>query len=136
MAPPRDPDGTDAAGARFRFTIRHDGDTPPYEQLRRQVVDAVASGALAPGTRMPTVRALAAELDLAVNTVAKGYRALESDHVIETRGRAGTFVAAHGDAVTKEAQRAAIAYADRVHRLGIDRATALELVASALDAER
>ena len=110
--------------------------TPPYEQLRRQVVDAVASGAVAPGTRMPTVRALADQLDLAVNTVAKAYRALESDHVIETRGRAGSFVAAQGDAVTREARIAAIAYADRVRHLGIDRATALDLAASALDTER
>jgi len=60
----------DAAGGVVSFTIRHDDDVPPFEQLRRQVVDGVASGALAPGTRMPTVRALAGELDLAVNTVA------------------------------------------------------------------
>ena len=126
----------DAAGGAVLFTIRHDDDVPPFEQLRRQVVDGVASGALAPGTRMPTVRALAGELDLAVNTVAKAYRALESDHVIETRGRAGTFIAATGDPTTQEAQLAALAYADRVHHLGVDRATALALVASALDAPR
>ena len=126
----------DAAARAVSFTIRHDDGTPPYEQLRRQVVDGVASGALAPGTRMPTVRALAGELDLAVNTVAKAYRALESDHVIETRGRAGTFIAATGDPTTQEAQLAALAYADRVHHLGVDRATALALVASALDAPR
>ena len=132
----RGPQGTDAAGASVRFTIRHDDETPPFEQLRRQVVNAVASRALAPGTRMPTVRALAAELDLAVNTVAKTYRALEADHVIETRGRAGTFVAATGDPTTQEAQVAALAYADRVHHLGVDRATALSLVESALDAPR
>ena len=126
----------DAAGGVVSFMIRHDDDVPPFEQLRRQVVDGVASGALAPGTRMPTVRALAAELDLAVNTVAKAYRALEADHVIETRGRAGTFIAATGDPTTQEAQLAALAYADRVHHLGVDRATALALVASALDTPR
>jgi len=126
----------DAASPPVSFTIRHDDGTPPYEQLRRQVVDGVASGALAPGTRMPTVRALATELDLAVNTVAKAYRALESDHVIETRGRAGTFIAATGDAVTQEAQVAALAYADRVRHLGLDRDAALALVESALDAPR
>jgi DNA-binding transcriptional regulator YhcF (GntR family) len=126
----------EATGAMIRFSIRHDGDTPPFEQLRRQVVDAVASGELAPGTRMPTVRALATELDLAVNTVAKAYRALETDHVIETRGRAGSFVAATGDSVTREAQLAALAYADRVRHLGLDRATAVSLVESALDAPR
>ncbi|MCD2443656.1 GntR family transcriptional regulator [Agromyces sp. SYSU K20354] len=120
----------------MRLTIDHEASDPPFDQVRRQVTDAVRSGVLAPGTRMPTVRGLADELGLAVNTVAKAYRALETDHVIETRGRAGSFVSAQGDAVTREAQQAAIAYADRVRHLGIDRATALDLVASALDAER
>ena len=120
----------------MKLSIDPEASTPPFEQLRRQVTDAVAEGALSPGTRMPTVRALAAELDLAVNTVAKAYRALESDHVIETRGRAGSFVSATGDPTIREAQLAAIAYADRVHHLGVDRATALALVESALDAER
>jgi DNA-binding transcriptional regulator YhcF (GntR family) len=120
----------------MRLLIDHAASAPPFEQLRRQVVDAVADGTLTPGTRMPTVRALAAELDLAVNTVAKAYRALEADHVIETRGRAGSFVSATGDPTMREAQLAAIVYADRVHHLGVDRATAVSLVQSALDAER
>ena len=120
----------------MKLSIDPAASAPPFEQLRRQVIDAVADGSLAPGARMPTVRALAAELGLAVNTVAKAYRALEDDHVIEGRGRAGTFVSSTGDAVTREAQAAAIAFADRVHRLGIDRETALALVGSALDAAR
>ena len=111
-------------------------DRPPYEPLRVQIASRVASGDLPRGTRLPTVRALAVELSLATNTVAKAYRALEADHVIETRGRAGTFIAATGDPTTQEAQLAALAYADRVHHLGVDRATALALVASALDAPR
>jgi DNA-binding transcriptional regulator YhcF (GntR family) len=119
----------------MRFRIDPTASEPPYEQLRQQVTAAVADGGLAPGTRMPTVRALAAELELAVNTVAKAYRALEADEVIETRGRNGTFVATHGDPSERLLQRAAIAYADRVHHLGVDRATALALVESALDAE-
>ncbi len=91
----------------MKLSIDPAASAPPFEQLRRQVIDAVADGSLAPGARMPTVRALAAELGLAVNTVAKAYRALEDDHVIERRGRAGTFVVATGDPVTREAQLAA-----------------------------
>jgi DNA-binding transcriptional regulator YhcF (GntR family) len=120
----------------MKLTIDHAASTPPFEQVRRQVAGAVADGSLAPGTRMPTVRALAAELDLAVNTVAKAYRALEADRVIETRGRAGTFVSATGDPATREAQLAAIAYADRVHHLGVGEAEAIALVTSALRTER
>ena len=68
-------------------------DRPPYEQLRVQIASRAASGELAPGTRLPTVRALAAELGLATNTVAKAYRALEDDGVLVGEGRRGTFVA-------------------------------------------
>jgi DNA-binding transcriptional regulator YhcF (GntR family) len=118
------------------FSIDPTAAMPPYEQIRVQVIEALRAGELAPGTRMPTVRALAAQLDLAVNTVAKAYRALESDHVIETRGRNGTFVSATGDPTEQQAQLAASAYADRVHHLGVDRATALAFVEAALDAER
>lgn len=117
----------------MKISIDPAASDPPFEQVRRQVTEAVTEGSLAPGSRMPTVRALAAELDLAVNTVAKAYRALESDHVIETRGRAGSFVSAHGDPTGQQAQLAAIAYADRVRHLGVDRDTALEFVRSALD---
>jgi DNA-binding transcriptional regulator YhcF (GntR family) len=65
---------------------------PPYEQLRSRVAAGVHHGSLPAGARLPTVRRLAEDLGLAVNTVAKAYRALEADGVIETRGRAGTFV--------------------------------------------
>ena len=65
---------------------------PPYEQLRRQIAARVADGGLTPGTRLPTVRALAAEVHLAVNTVARVYRELEADGVVVTEGRRGTFV--------------------------------------------
>ena len=53
-------------------------------------------------------------LGLAANTVAKAYRALEQDEVIETRGRNGSFVSASGDSTHRQAQLAAAAYADRI----------------------
>lgn len=65
---------------------------PPYQQIRIQILTAVTEGSSAPGTRLPTVRQLAADLGLAVNTVARAYRELERDGAIETRGRKGTFV--------------------------------------------
>jgi DNA-binding transcriptional regulator YhcF (GntR family) len=52
----------------------------------------VASGALAHGTRLPTIRQLAGDLGLAVNTVGRAYRELEGEGLIETRGRHGTVV--------------------------------------------
>ncbi len=93
--------------------------TPPYEQLRTQIAARVASGELATGTRLPTVRALAAELHLAVNTVAKVYRELEGDGVVVTEGRRGTFVAASAAAGSGEADAAAGRYAATLRRLGV-----------------
>ena len=65
---------------------------PPYQQIRVQVLAAIAANTLPSLTRLPTIRQLAADLDLAANTVARAYRELEADGAIETRGRKGTFV--------------------------------------------
>lgn len=108
--------------------------TAPYEQLRSQISAKARSGALPVGYRLPTVRGLAEELGLAANTVAKAYRALETDGVIETRGRNGTFVAAAGEAAEHETAAAARVYAERAHRLGLGRAAALTAVEEAVRA--
>ncbi|KXZ61533.1 MAG: GntR family transcriptional regulator [Microbacterium sp. 69-7] len=105
---------------------------PPFEQLRRQLIDDVSTGTLAPGTRLPTVRRLAEDLGLAPGTVARAYRELESAGIIETRGRNGTFVAPQGDAALREAQRAAASFVDQVRTLRIDPEQALALVHAAL----
>jgi len=104
---------------------------PPYAQLREDVRRRVAAGTLAPGTRLPPVRKLAEELGLAPNTVAKAYRELEHLGVIETRGRAGSFVS--GDRVGRAAREAAREYADRVIALGVDPDEAVALVKRALE---
>ncbi|GGE97705.1 GntR family transcriptional regulator [Mycetocola zhadangensis] len=114
------------------FTLDASVSTPPFEQLRVQVIDAVRDGSLVPGDKMPTVRNLAAELGIAANTVARAYRELERDDVIETRGRNGTFVSAVGDPTHQQAQLAAVAYADRVKSLGIPADDALSIVTAAL----
>ena len=107
--------------------------TPPFDQLRSQVIAAVRSGQLAHDTRLPTVRALAAELGLATNTVARAYRELERDAVIETRGRFGSFIAPNGDAAARQAQSAAASFAARIQQLGVSKEEALALVTEALE---
>jgi DNA-binding transcriptional regulator YhcF (GntR family) len=103
-------------------------DRPPYEQLRVQIASRAATGDLAPGTRLPTVRALATELHLAVNTVARAYRELEADGVVVTEGRRGTFVAASTAAGTGAATDAAAAYVASARRLGLALPEAVHLV--------
>ena len=114
------------------LSIDHDSAVPPYEQLRVQLIELVKSGVLATGARLPTVRALAEELTLAPNTVARCYRELEISHVIETRGRNGSFVSTHGDAIQREAQGAARDYAERIRRLGLSEHDGMALVEAAL----
>ncbi|NGO73423.1 GntR family transcriptional regulator [Streptomyces boncukensis] len=107
---------------------------PPYEQLRAQISEQARGGVLPTGYKLPTVRGLAGELGLAANTVAKAYRALEADGVIETRGRNGTFIAAAGDAAARVAADAAQSFALRARRLGLTRDAALSTAADAVQA--
>ncbi|MCP9208908.1 GntR family transcriptional regulator [Streptomyces sp. NEAU-Y11] len=118
----------------LQITVDPDAATAPFEQLRAQIADQARSGALPVGYKLPTVRGFADELGLAANTVAKAYRALEADGVIETRGRHGSFVAAAGDAARRQAAEAARTYAERALRLGLDRADARAAVEDALRA--
>ncbi len=63
-----------------------------YAQLIDQVKRSIAVGALAPGERLPTVKQLAVDLTINPNTVARAYRDLERDGVIETSPGRGSFV--------------------------------------------
>lgn len=101
--------------------------TPIFEQMRVAIIDAVRDGRLPAGTRMPTVRQLAGEIGLAVNTVARTYRELETAGIIETRGRQGSFVA-RLDPTDSAMAAAAHAYAEAVRALGLGAAEARRYV--------
>ena len=85
-----------------------------------------------PGTRLPTVRELAGQLGLAVNTVARAYRELETAGVVETRGRFGTFVA-RADPSDSAMAAAARSYLDVARGLGLGKAEALRYLEAASD---
>lgn len=116
------------------FSIDDSSATPPFEQVKQQLIGQIRDGELQTGAKLPTVRHLADELGLATNTVARAYRELERADIIETRGRNGSFVAVTGDANHKQAQVAAAAFVQRVHLLGVDVDAAVDLVRSAFDA--
>jgi GntR family transcriptional regulator len=71
---------------------------PIYLQLMEQVKHAIETGALRPGEQLPGIRPLAEELVINPNTVAKAYRELEHEGVIELRHGAGAFVSGHARA--------------------------------------
>jgi DNA-binding transcriptional regulator YhcF (GntR family) len=104
--------------------VDHDSAAPLFDQLRRAVIDAVRDGRLAAGTRLPTVRELAGDLGLAVNTVARAYRELESAGIVETRGRKGTYVA-RSDPADATMAAAAHTYAEAARGLGLGKSDAV-----------
>lgn len=77
-----------------RIVIDLETGTPPYEQVQTQISSLIAVGSLQPGTRLPTVRALAADLGVAAGTVARAYKELEASGMVTTNRRQGTVVAA------------------------------------------
>lgn len=68
--------------------------TPIYAQLDRGLRAAIATGRLAAGDQLPTVRQLAVELSVNANTVARVYAELERAGILETRRGVGTFISA------------------------------------------
>jgi GntR family transcriptional regulator len=80
-------------------TIDRDRKDPVYEQVADQVRQFVASGTLRPGTALPSVRQLAGDLGVNLNTIARAYRLLESEGFLVIRDRSGVTIAAPADEV-------------------------------------
>ncbi|GLY48340.1 GntR family transcriptional regulator [Lentzea sp. NBRC 102530] len=77
-----------------RIVVDVENGVPPWRQVRDQLVRLIGGGVLPVGSRLPTIRQLAADLGLAAGTVARAYRELEVSGVITTGRRQGTVVAA------------------------------------------
>jgi len=110
--------------------------TPPYEQIRSQIAEMASTGVLAEGSRLPPIRQLAGDLDVAGGTVARAYRELEREGWINPRGRHGTFVSRPAAAPAPDRERivrdAAATFATRVRQAGADPREAVKLVREAL----
>lgn len=109
---------------------------PPFEQLRRQLVAQITTGELSPGTKLPSVRRLAADLALAPSTVARSYRELESEGYLITQGRNGTIVAPPTGADAEAIRHAATlteAYVSKMRSLGLPPNAIIGAVRNALE---
>lgn len=107
------------------------GPLPPYAQLQEQLTTMIRSGVLAPGTRLPAIRHLAADLGVAAGTVARAYRELESAGLVATRGRHGTVVEPPARTVAPDVADAAAAFALEAAHRGVDLDRALDAVRAA-----
>jgi DNA-binding transcriptional regulator YhcF (GntR family) len=123
--------------SRPALIVDTDDPTPPYEQLRRQLAELIESAVLQPGDRLPPLRQLAADLGLAVGTVARTYRELDSAGLISSRHGGGTRVAATALALS-DAQRERLvlqharSFVQRAVLLGADEQQILGAVARAM----
>jgi DNA-binding transcriptional regulator YhcF (GntR family) len=116
----------------LRVVVDLSAGEPPYEQVRAQLAGLIGAGKLLPGDRLPTVRALAADLGLAVNTVARAYKELEAAGLVETRRRAGTVVASGSHTADVAVSALAAKFAQAAHTAGLGEAAALDLARAAL----
>ena len=76
------------------IVIDHNSRIPIYEQIKTQIIALINTGVLAPGDKLPSLRALASDLSLNFNTIKKVFALLEADGVIESHQGAGFFVTA------------------------------------------
>ncbi|MCI0634736.1 MAG: GntR family transcriptional regulator [Actinobacteria bacterium] len=120
----------------MRIRLDPEAPNPVSTQLAAAIEGRIQGGTLAPGSRLPTVRKLASDLELAANTVAKAYRELEAAGLLVGRGRLGTFVVDRLPEQTPERERrlaeAANAYVRRAVQLGFTVAQARGAVEHAL----
>ena len=110
------------------FRIHPDSGIPIYVQLMQQVMHAVETGALRPGEQLPAIRTVAEDTVTNPNTVAKAYRELEHEGVIELRQGLGAFVLARAsfarDAeAMKDAHRAVGTAVAAMQKLGLSEAS-------------
>ncbi|MDH6307078.1 GntR family transcriptional regulator [Parabacteroides sp. PF5-5] len=76
----------------IKFLLDYSSGVPVYRQIIDQIKFGIASGQLKLGEQLPTVRALAVELKVNLNTVSKAYKELEIKNILETQQGAGTFI--------------------------------------------
>ena len=117
--------------APFRFRLDAQSGVPVYRQIIDQVQGGIAAGSLAPGDQLPTVRQVAVDLEINLNTVLRAYRELEIRGALETQQGTGTFVSlqkVRPDTVERERKLTQLV-TEFVSRAGAQGFTVQELVA-------
>ncbi len=91
------------------FKLDPKSGVPFYRQIIDQIRYGVAAGSLNVGEQLPTVRALAVQLKVNLNTVSKAYRELEIQNVLETQQGTGTFIGSINVQISKEERQSKLA---------------------------
>lgn len=122
------------------LTVDLERETPIYRQIIQGLRRQVAEGRLPPGTPLPSVRQLAADLDVNPNTVSKSYLLLERDGILVSRRRRGTYVADDARARALAGDRARLDdvvndFLAAGRELGLSRDSLLRALADRLDGD-
>lgn len=114
------------------ITINYRDPRPIYEQIQSELRRLMLTGALPPGSRLPSVRELAGQLAINPNTIQRAYRELESDGYILSVAGKGSFVAQVGKLAEQQKKQAVEAFqaaAQRLRALGLSGAELAALLA-------
>ncbi len=117
----------------MRFSLDAASGVPFYRQIIQQIEQAILARRLEPGDRLPTIRALAIELKINPNTIAKAYGELEIRGIVTTQVGSGTYVSnkridMEDSERTKKMEAGVARFIRDMEALGMDRAAMLDLV--------
>jgi GntR family transcriptional regulator len=101
-----------------RLRLDHHSGEAVYRQIAEQLKFSVASGEIAPGSQLPSIRSLAAELNINSRTVVKAYESLEREGLVVMRQGQGVFVATNRGGIPAHARKKALS--ERARRLLAD----------------
>lgn len=117
----------------FAFSLNNSSGVPYYRQIVNQVIYGVANHMLKPGERLPTVRQLAVDLQINLNTIAKAYSELELRGIVNTQQGTGTFVSEDSAALDpaekqKGIERLCARFLDEVAAMGVSTSEAVATI--------
>jgi len=117
----------------MRIVLSNASPDPIYEQIARQIRAQILSGDLGEGDLLPSIRALARDLQISVITTKRAYEELEREGLLNTVGGKGTFVAAQNPEFLKEKKMKAVEEkladaVDQARLLGVDREQLAEML--------
>jgi GntR family transcriptional regulator len=106
---------------------------PLYRQIIRQIENAILSGKLKPGDRLPTIRSLAVELKINPNTIARAYSEMELLGIVATQVGSGTYVPdlkapKENGRLSEKIEEAVAGFLREMSALGLDREEVIELI--------
>lgn len=123
----------------LKLNLDFRSDVPLTNQIVVQIQHQLVEGVLHPGDQLPTVRAMATELRVNFNTVARAYRILDEAGIISTQQGRGTYILEQPPALSSERlrreslQALAQRYLNEARRLGFDRQQALQIFQEAAE---